>query len=437
MLADVPDWLMGDAGRLRQIVINLVGNAIKFTREGEVVVEVGPGASNSIIRRCCEFCVADTGIGIPPDKLEKVFEAFEQADASTTRNYGGTGLGLAIVRRLVELMHGRVWVESTVGQRQPVLFHGLLGICAMSRRRSGRSSERGDLKGTRVLVVDDNATNRRILDEVLTNWELLRRPASDAAAALVQLRSAFRGGKPYELLLSDVNMPADRRLHAAGASSPRSERGRHHHDHADLRRPGRRRSPLPRAGRLPAAHEANQTVGALRRDSGCSSGIDPEKCKWTKRLPAKATPATRPLRILLAEDSLVNQRLAVGLLERHGHRVTIANNGRQAVDLAAGRQLRCDPDGRANAGDGWPGSDAARFASTKANRPSRADHRDDGPCPERRPRALPGRRHGRICRQAGPRAQLLGTLRAVLGDEVPPLPDRAAGTLCGSRWPCD
>lgn len=328
---NVPDWLMGDAGRLRQIVINLVGNAIKFTRQGEVVVEVGV-VEHYDHQAVLQFCVADTGIGIPAEKLEKVFEAFEQADASTTRNYGGTGLGLAIVRRLVELMHGRAWVESTVGRGSRFYFTACLDLCDEPPPERP-TSKRGELKGTRVLVVDDNATNRRILDEVLTNWELTPHACGDAAQALVQLRGAFREGKPYELLLSDVNMPQ-----TDGFSLV--EQIRRDPILTDIATimltSGDRAEDTARCQELGVCHRLMKPIKQSELYDAIldALGIEPRKPDAEEITTAAGAPSTRPLRVLLAEDSLVNQRLAVGLLERHGHRVTIANNGQQALEMA-------------------------------------------------------------------------------------------------------
>ncbi len=329
---DVPDWLVGDAGRLRQVVINLVGNAIKFTHEGEVVVAVRntPSASNGT--RTLQFCVSDTGIGIPPEKLDKVFEAFEQADASTTRNYGGTGLGLAIVRRLVDLMRGRIWVESTPGQGSRFYFTVDLEIC-QDPPPERPAARRAALKGTRALIVDDNATNRRILDEVLKSWELLPTACEGASEALSQLREAYHGGKPFELLLSDVNMPETDGFMFL-------EQVRRDPSLADITTimltSGEREADAARCQQLGIAQRLMKPVKQSELHDAIldALGVEPRKADAAE-VEAAAPPVTRPLRLLLAEDSLVNQKLAVGLLERHGHRITIANNGRQALDLAA------------------------------------------------------------------------------------------------------
>lgn len=329
---DAPDWLLGDAGRLRQVVINLVNNAIKFTREGEVVVEVGL-AEQYDHQAVLRFCVADTGIGIPGEKLEKVFEAFEQADASTTRNFGGTGLGLAIVRRLVELMQGQVWVESTVGEGSRFYFTAKVELCDQPPPEKP-VNKRAALKGTRALVVDDNATNRRILDEVLSSWELAPTCCCGASEAIAQLRNAFRQGAPYELLLSDVNMPETDGFELV-------EQVRRDPSLADIATimltSGDRAEDAARCSELSIAQWLMKPIKQSELYDAIldALGIEPRK-QETEESGEARLPETRPLRLLLAEDSIVNQRLAVGLLERHGHRVTIANNGRQALDLAAG-----------------------------------------------------------------------------------------------------
>ena len=167
---DVPDWLVGDAGRLRQIVVNLVGNAIKFTDVGEVVLNVAnQQLDDSRVRLHCS--VTDTGIGIPENKQESIFRAFEQADSSTTRRHGGTGLGLAICWRLVAAMGGEIWVESTVGQGSTFHFTATYDMSPTGPTRR-RHTARAVVEGTRVLIVDDNATNRLILEEMLGNWRL-------------------------------------------------------------------------------------------------------------------------------------------------------------------------------------------------------------------------------------------------------------------------
>ena len=208
---DVPNALLGDAHRLRQVIVNLVGNAIKFTDRGEIVMDaalgdLGEALAQSDDRAFVTFSVADTGIGIAADKLSAVFQPFEQADNSTTRRFGGTGLGLAISTKLVGMMGGKIEVESTVGQGSTFRFSALL-----TKQIGGEELEsarpRRALEGLRVLVVDDNATNRRILVEVLTNWGVLPESVDDGLSALVALSEAAGNGTPYAAVVIDGMMP--------------------------------------------------------------------------------------------------------------------------------------------------------------------------------------------------------------------------------------
>jgi CheY-like chemotaxis protein/HPt (histidine-containing phosphotransfer) domain-containing protein/anti-sigma regulatory factor (Ser/Thr protein kinase) len=322
---DVPDWLIGDAGRLRQVILNLVGNAIKFTHQGEVVVTVRLTELQAD-RASLAICISDTGIGIPPDKLERVFEAFEQADASTTRNYGGTGLGLAIVRRLVQLMGGRVWAESTPGEGSR--FHITLTL-PLAPPPATQPPRRVMLPGTRVLVVDDNATNRRIVAEVLGGWELLVASCASAEEAIQQLREAFRSGSPFDLLISDVNMPQ-----ADGFSL--LEQVRRDPTLADLpailltssERPedSQRSQQLGVAQRLMKPVKQSELFDAIQQALGLVEAAEAASTPVAATMPA--------LKVLLAEDSLVNQRLMVGILERLGHTVVLAASGTEAVERA-------------------------------------------------------------------------------------------------------
>ncbi|MEX2175832.1 MAG: response regulator [Pirellulaceae bacterium] len=414
---DVPDWLIGDPGRLRQIAINLVGNAIKFTPQGEVVVNVATASQRGDAVEL-RICVSDTGIGIAPDKLEKVFEAFEQADASTTRHYGGTGLGLAIVRRLVELMQGRAWVESTAGQGSKFFFTVHLKLC--DRPPPDRTlPKRSALRGTRALVVDDNATNRRIVEEVLTNWELLPTTCESVAQALDLLRGGFRQGQPFELLLTDVNMPD-----ADGFALV--EQIRRDPSLADITvilltsngyaEDAVRSDQLGVAQRLMKPIKQSELFDAIV----AALGISPPEPAIADAEPIPRI--FRSLSILLAEDSVVNQRLAVGLLERHGHRVTIANNGREACE-----RLEQGPFDVVLMDVQMPELDGL-----EATRKIRQRERDTGghvPIIAMTAHALKGDRER--CLEAGMdeyvakpvrERQLLAALQGVLGEEGPPLP---------------
>ncbi len=204
IMPDVPTDLRGDPNRLRQILTNLLGNAIKFTESGEVVlrIEREPGKEQTGF---LQFVISDTGIGIPEEKLARVFESFTQADASTSRQYGGSGLGLTISKYLVELMGGRIWVESEPGVGSTFYFTAQFGTGRALATQP--ASQPLDLKGLRTLIVDDNATNRLILTETLASWSALITTAENGTEALTELVRASQAGEPYGLVLLDCRMP--------------------------------------------------------------------------------------------------------------------------------------------------------------------------------------------------------------------------------------
>ncbi|MGI4791370.1 MAG: response regulator [Janthinobacterium lividum] len=326
---EVPETLIGDPGRLRQILVNLAGNAIKFTETGEVVISVDV-TSRTAETIDLHFAVRDTGIGIPPDRQQKIFEAFSQADSSTTRKYGGTGLGLSISTRLVALMGGRIWIESKVGQGSTFHFTVQMEIGQAPARPTLTSIS---LMGLRVLVVDDNATNRRILEEVLTRWEMVPTLTENGPDALTAMTQAASENQPFSLILLDAMMPemdgfmlAERigqqpalaqsvLMMLSSADKPG--------DAAHCRQMGLSAylsKPFKQSELL------DMIVTTLDKNSLPSLHSDlPE---------SHAIEATggRRLRLLLAEDNAVNQRLAVRLLEKQGHQVTVAANGRRAVE---------------------------------------------------------------------------------------------------------
>ncbi|MDP9113340.1 MAG: ATP-binding protein [Acidobacteriota bacterium] len=205
ILPDVPEYVVGDITRIRQVMVNLLGNAIKFTAQGEVELEVAL-KSQSANQLNIHFLVRDTGIGIPLDKQEMIFEAFSQADGSTTRKFGGTGLGLTISARLVEAMQGEIWVESVPGKGSTFQFTAFLGV-SMETRQDSNLAEAVSLAGVRVVVVDDNLTNRRILADMLWGWGMLPSPAASGPEALAHLRRGVQRGHPFSLVLTDVHMP--------------------------------------------------------------------------------------------------------------------------------------------------------------------------------------------------------------------------------------
>jgi PAS domain S-box-containing protein len=327
---EVPDTLIGDPGRLRQVVLNLVGNAVKFTERGEVLVDVGIESLDESAA-VLHFCIADTGIGIPPAKRETIFGAFEQADSSTTRKYGGTGLGLTISSKLVELMGGRIWVESELGRGSKFHFTARL-VPTDSLPAPEPSLDASALESLPVLIVDDNATNRRILHEMLSNWRMQPVAAEGGRAALVAIEVAARAGQPFPLVLLDANMPeldgfalADEiRQHAdmAGATIMMLTSGDRPGDVARCRQ-------LGIAAYLTKPIKQSELLDTIVAVVGPRHAV--------AEPPAGEHPpaaASRCLRVLLAEDSLVNQKLAVHLLQKWGHTVTVANNGREAIAAA-------------------------------------------------------------------------------------------------------
>ena len=325
---DVPEMLEGDYARLRQIVINLVGNSIKFTPKGEVVLTVRcvSHEDRSIV---LQLSIRDTGIGIPADKLELIFEEFQQVDSSTTRTYGGTGLGLAICSRLVSLMGGRIWVESVLGFGSTFHFTANLVIRNDVTRPARQRTE--ILSETPVLVVDDNATNRRILNEMLTNWGMSPVLADNAHVGLRLLREAQLRHQPFRLILSDVNMPEVSgfdfaewvRAEPASAETPiimLTSSGRE----GDVER----RDQLRIAARLMKPIKQSELFDAIVTALGVAIMETPEPVTDSTE-PAWHIP---PLKILLAEDNLANQKLACGVLGKQGHHVTVAGTGKAAVD---------------------------------------------------------------------------------------------------------
>ncbi|HJQ25567.1 MAG TPA: response regulator [Blastocatellia bacterium] len=323
---EIPDGLVGDSGRLRQIVINLVGNAIKFTEHGEVLVSVAV-ESLAEEQACLHFAVSDTGIGISEGERARIFEAFEQADGSTTRRYGGTGLGLAISSQLVAMMGGRIWVESEVGRGSTFHFTAHFGLS--HQPASETAAEPMDLAGMPVLVVDDNATNRRILNDVLSNWRMRPAVAESGAAALAALRQAHERGDPFRLVLLDFHMPGmdgfgvAEQLRRDSALAETSIIMLTSATHLGM---AARCRQLGFSGYLTKPVSQSDLLDAITALAG-SSRQTPEATYAA----AEAAAAPRRARILVAEDNEVNQMLATRMLERHGYEVVIAGNGRQAL----------------------------------------------------------------------------------------------------------
>jgi signal transduction histidine kinase/CheY-like chemotaxis protein/uncharacterized protein YdeI (BOF family) len=334
---EIPPILIGDAMRLRQILLNLVGNVIKFTAAGEVEILVRREASRSGLERL-RFAVRDTGIGIHPEQQDRIFEAFAQADASTTRQYGGTGLGLAISSRLVQLMDGRIWVESIPGTGTTFHFHVDLAMGqhepAMDGHDAGSSAPSGEEtpEGVPVLIVDDNPTNRRILEETTLHWKMSPDTAESGPDALRRTERAAADQKPYRLILVDQQM------------APM--------DGFEVAKRIRRDPGLGNPVIIMLSSSDLSGTSARCREAGVqeylTKPVNPAELKQavcrvlghalregeadTRHPSPEDDHAAVALKILVAEDNLVNQRLTVALLERLGHTVTLAANGAEALD---------------------------------------------------------------------------------------------------------
>jgi PAS domain S-box-containing protein len=324
--SEIPDDLIGDPGRLCQVVVNLTGNAIKFTEEGEIAVSVN---MESMIEDDVNlhFSVSDTGTGIPPDKQQIIFEAFRQADSSMSRRFGGTGLGLTISSHLVEMMGGRMWLESEEGKGSTFHFSAVFSL----QKDAPIEPEPGPvtLHGLRVLVVDDNKTNRLILEEMLSNWRMKPTVTDSGQSALVEMERAVHAGKPFQLALLDGMMPG-----MSGFELAEQIRLNPDLSQATL-------IMLSSAGNLADADRCHE-LGidfSLMKPVKQSELLDSIVAALSVATADEADAAivagkpagTQSLHVLLAEDGLVNQKVAVSLLEQRGHKVTVANNGRQAI----------------------------------------------------------------------------------------------------------
>ncbi|MDD3925212.1 MAG: PAS domain S-box protein [bacterium] len=322
----IPDYLRGDQGRLRQIVINLVGNAVKFTDEGEIVVSVQV-EEQSDEQTTLHFCVSDTGIGIPEDKQSLIFEAFTQADASNTRRYGGTGLGLAISTRLVGLMNGRIWVESEAGKGSKFHF-----TAVFTKARIDQAQLTGlKLDGLSVLVVDDNPTNLRILKEMLERWHMQPDMASSGSEAIARLKERTRADSGYALMIVDYNMPEMNGLMLV-------EEIRRHPEFAqtaimmlsseDL---GVSLEYCRRNGINLYVTKPVRQSDLLRAVKAAIIGFQHSAQSARANLSLTDIKREKTWKVLLAEDDAVNQKLAMRLLEKQGHEVRLARDGKEAL----------------------------------------------------------------------------------------------------------
>jgi hypothetical protein len=334
----LPRQIRGDPGRLRQVLINLASNAIKFTAQGEVAIEVKAVAQHGQ-RHLLRFEIRDTGIGIPADKITLLFQPFSQVDASTTRRFGGTGLGLSISKRLVELMGGEIGIESKEDKGSTFWF-----TLSVERQLDGQEAPEmlpeADLTGCRVLVVDDNNTNRRLLTALLTAWGCRVEEANGGAAALPLLKAAVAAGTPFEIALLDMNMP----------DQDGETLGRLIRDDPQLA-PTRRVMLTSAALRGDAARlrdagfaayltkplkedQVHRCLAALRGGT-VTDAIGAAPLPLITRYTLEAARPSKMARILLVEDNAVNQKLASAMLKKRGHQVEVAENGARALEVLA------------------------------------------------------------------------------------------------------
>ena len=321
---EIPDRLVGDPARLRQIIVNLAGNAVKFTESGEVVIDVtllqDQRADGDVVR--LQFSVRDTGIGIDPEAQAGVFDPFKQADGSVTRRYGGTGLGLPISAELVAMMGGEMWLDSQPGVGSTFFFTAEIAVAADQGKRL--PAELAVLRDMPTLVVDDNATNRLIFEETLRAWNMSPNAVGSVSEALTALRDAQAAGRPYRMAIVDVMMPE-----ADGFSLLEAMR-----KDPDLDQP---EVIVASSGVGPGERERASSLGAARYlvkpvvqsellDALTDVFATTEGAAETISEAVKAEHATG-MRVLLAEDGLINQRVAVGLLKSWGHEVDVANDG--------------------------------------------------------------------------------------------------------------
>ncbi len=329
----VPEQLVGDGGRLRQILLNLVGNAIKFTLQGEVVLSVQPEGQETD-HLVLHFKVRDTGIGISPEHMSRIFEAFEQADTSSTRHFGGTGLGLTISSHLVEMMKGRIWAESLLGQGNQFHFTAFFGISS-AKLKAALDVEK--LQGKRVLIIDDNATNRHILQEAMTRWKMRPVLADSGPAGLLRLHQAAREGLLYDLIILDRQMPGMdgfEVLERIRSSRDLSSGTVMMLTSADLPEDPLLCQEFGVAAYLVKPVTQVDLLRSIRDALGTGDEHGASASEETQ--PSEVNQKSqRPLRILLAEDNSLNQQVARGLLEDMGHAVTIAGNGRETVETFA------------------------------------------------------------------------------------------------------
>lgn len=331
---EIPDFMQGDPGRLRQIIVNLVGNAIKFTESGEVYLNVEPREIGDNAVQLL-FSVSDTGIGIPKEKQDRIFQSFEQVDTSTTRRFGGTGLGLTISSQLVDLMDGRIWLESEVGSG--TTFYFTVSFAPVGEENFRKPADLDQFEGMRVLVVDDNKTNRRILEEVLNNWGMIPVLAESGSEGLAELYRSIHEENPIRLVLLDCMMPG-----MNGFQFAELVRANPDFDDSVMIMI----SSAIRAGDASRCRDLN-IVRCVTKPVKQSELLDTILTKFDLSAVSKGRSGDLPdteasvttKRVLLAEDGLVNQEVAVGFLKQRGHQVTVVENGQLAVEALQREQF--------------------------------------------------------------------------------------------------
>ena len=345
--AEVPDTLVGDPGRLRQIIVNLCGNAIKFTDHGEVVLQIYLDKSDQVSLESqkenvrFQFSVKDTGIGIPKDKQGIVFDSFRQADGSTTRNYGGTGLGLAISKQLTEMMSGRVWLESTEGKGSTFYFTACFDVQKKTKQELLLLTPE-ELKDVPVLIVEKNATNRRIMEEMVGNLQMQVSVVDSGMAALREMKQANESGNPFALVLLESNLPDLDGFELA-------EQIKQNPKLADTiimmlptvgnRGDASRCKELGISAYLTKPILQTELLDAIKTVQARSAVGNKQNSKKEEGQPAELVTRhslreeKQRLSILLAEDNKINQKVAARLIEKRGHKVEIANDGAEALTL--------------------------------------------------------------------------------------------------------
>ncbi|MCH8126043.1 response regulator [candidate division KSB1 bacterium] len=345
--AEVPDTLVGDPGRLRQIITNLCGNAIKFTDHGEVVLQIYLEKSNQVSLESqkknvrLQFSVKDTGIGIPKDKQAVIFDSFSQADGSTTRNYGGTGLGLTISKQLIEMMSGRVWLESTKGKGSTFYFTACFDVQKKTKQELLPLAPE-ELKDVPVLIVEKNATNRRILEEMVGNLQMQVSAVDSGMAALGEMKQANESGNPFALVLLESNLPELDGFELA-------EQIKQNPKLADMiiimlptvgkRGDASRCKELGISAYLTKPILQTELLDAIKTVQARSAVGNKQNSKKEEGQPAELVTRhslreeKQRLSILLAEDNKINQKVAARLIEKRGHKVEIANDGAEALTL--------------------------------------------------------------------------------------------------------